>query len=143
MERAKLPAEQAASATSGDGVAVVYDGHCPFCTQYVKMLRLKAVSSEVELVDARSDHPLARWARRRFDLDDGMAVRIHGEWRVGSDAVHALALLTGPSSMLNRLHYEIFRHQRASAAIYPFLRAGRNLAIRLIGRRKIGEAFPK
>ncbi len=135
--------EAAAQASPGEGVAVVYDGDCPFCTRYVTMLRLKAVAGEVELVDARSDHPLARWARRRFDLDDGMAVRIHGAWHTGSDAVHALALLTGPSSTLNRLHYAVFRHRRSSAAIYPFLRAGRNLALRLIGRQKIGEAFPK
>jgi predicted DCC family thiol-disulfide oxidoreductase YuxK len=135
--------EAAATAAAAEGIAVVYDGDCPFCTQYVTMLRLKAVAGDVELVDARSDHDLAIWARRHFDLDDGMAVRIHGAWHTGSDAVHALALLTGPSSTLNRLHYAVFRHRRTSAAIYPFLRAGRNLALRLIGRQKIGEAFPK
>jgi len=135
--------KQAEPAAERDHVAVVYDGDCPFCKRYVAMLRLREVAGSVDLIDARSDHELAVWARRRFDLDDGMAVRIHGVWRTGGDAVNALALLTGPSTALNKLHFYVFRNKRLSAVLYPVLRGGRNLALRLLGRRKISETFPE
>lgn len=122
-------------------VVVVYDGECPFCASYVTMLRLREVAGNVDLVDARSDAPVAVWARGRFDLDEGMAVRLHGAWHTGGDAVQALALLTGPSNVLNRLHYAIFRHRGVSRFLYPGLRAGRNLALRLLGRKKISDSF--
>ena len=125
-----------------DGVAVVYDGECPFCARYVSMLRLKAVAGKVELIDARSDDPLANWARNEFDLDNGMAVRLHGDWQLGSNAMNALAILTGPSSTMNRIHYAIFRHKRLSRFLYPMLRGGRNLILRILRRRKIADDFP-
>lgn len=132
-----------APSPEGDGVAIVYDGECPFCTRYVSMLRLREVAGDVKLVDARSDDPIAVWARDQFDLDDGMAVRVHGVWRTGGDAVNALALLTGDSTTLNKIHYLIFKNQRVSAVVYPVLRGGRNLLLRMLGRRKIADDFAR
>lgn len=119
-------------------VAVVYDGECPFCSRYVTMLRLREALGPVALIDARSGDPLAREAGHRFDLDDGMAVRLAGRWYHGADAMHVLALASGPSTLANRLVASVFGRPRRAALIYPFLRAGRNATLALLGRRGIG-----
>jgi predicted DCC family thiol-disulfide oxidoreductase YuxK len=36
---------------------IVYDGECPFCTQYVKLMRLRETVGIVKPLNAREDHP--------------------------------------------------------------------------------------
>ncbi len=56
-------------------ITIVYDGACPFCSDYVRYQDLKARAETVELVDARSDpQALARYAIDGADLEDGMVV---------------------------------------------------------------------
>ncbi|CAN0407117.1 unnamed protein product, partial [Scytosiphon promiscuus] len=38
---------------------IVYDGECPFCSQYVKMLRIHESVGTVRLIDARSSDETA------------------------------------------------------------------------------------
>ena len=59
---------------------IVYDGECPFCSQYVKMLRIRESVGTVRLIDARSSDETAIFARGKYDMDQGMAARIGGEW---------------------------------------------------------------
>lgn len=123
-------------------IRIVYDGDCPFCSAYVRLLRLRENFS-VELVNAR-DHPqeVARIAALGLSLDEGMLVEI-GERRFhGGEAMHVLATLTGSSTLLNRLYAGVFRSERLAGLLYPPLRAIRNLTLRLLGRRKIGLPAP-
>lgn len=122
-----------------DGVTVVYDGECPFCSAYVRMVSLREAVGEVRLVDARgSDDPVVREVMGRgFDLNEGMALLIGGRIYHGSDCLHVLALLTGGGSLLNRLSARLFRSRSVARYAYPVLRAGRNLSLRLLGRGRI------
>lgn len=116
---------------------VVYDGECPFCSRYVRMLRLRDAVGSVELVDARADHPVVRMLRaKQVNLDEGMAL-VQGEHiSHGDECIHRLALMTTPSDMLNKINSWIFSSAAASRILYPFLRSGRNLALRILGRKK-------
>jgi predicted DCC family thiol-disulfide oxidoreductase YuxK len=117
---------------------LVYDGDCPFCSRYVRMLRLREAVGKVELVNARSDHPVLHLLReRKVNLDDGMALVRGDSISVGDDCIHKLALMTTPVGAFNRINGFVFRSPGLSKALYPVLRAGRNLALRLLGRRKI------
>lgn len=117
---------------------IVYDGECPFCARYVAMLRLKEAFGNVRLVDARSDDPaVQRVVEAGLDLDEGMAL-IQGKHIFhGDDCLHRLALMSTPSTLFNKLNGAIFKSPTASRILYPFLRAGRNTALMLLGRRKI------
>ena len=119
------------------GVDILYDGECPFCSSYVGMLRLRDAFGTVNLIDARSEHPLAEEARGRFDMDDGMAVRIGDKWYHGAESMNILSLASSRSSMVNRLVAAIKSDERRARRFYPFLRAGRNAVLSLLGRTKI------
>lgn len=129
-------------AKSSPSIQIVYDGECPVCKAYVRMLRLRALG-EVELINARDEHPLVRALQAdKVDLDEGMAVRIGEELYLGDQAVHRLALMTGSSSILNRLNHWIFKSGTRSRILYPILRAGRKLLLILLRRKTIAGAAP-
>ena len=118
-------------------VQIVYDGECPFCTAYVRLLRLRE-SYDVELVDARSGHPVvAEIESQGLDLDEGMVVKMHGRLHHGADGVNRLAAMGAKAGPLRAFWNWVFKDSTRARLLYPPLRAGRNLALRLLGRRKI------
>ena len=117
---------------------LVYDGDCPFCSRYVALLRLRESFGPVRLVDGRSDDPVVRQLHDRgYDLNEGMALVDGDAIYHGDECMHRLALMTTPSGVFNRFNAAVFRSRSASALLYPVLRGGRNLTLRLLGRRKI------
>ena len=128
-----------------DTTLIVYDGECPFCSAYVRMMRLREAAGRVELVDARADHPaVSMLVAKGYDLDEGMAlVRpcADGEPDIahGDDCIHQLALMTTGSGLFNRINARIFRSRHASRLLYPWMRRGRNLALRILGRRRLAD----
>lgn len=119
-------------------VQIVYDGDCPFCANYIRFTRLRQAAGKVELIDARSDHPIiAEITARGLDLDEGMVMKQAGHFYHGDDVVHRLALMTTGSGPFNAAMAAVFRSPRRARVLYPWLRAGRNAALALLGRGKI------
>ena len=117
---------------------VIYDGDCPFCTQYVKHVRLRDIVGRLEYVNARDGGPLvAEAVQKGFDLNEGMLVIMDGVYHHGADAVWALGLLSSPVSAFNRLNARMFSSRTISRFLYPALRFGRNMTIRLLGRPRL------
>jgi len=112
-------------------VTIVYDGACPFCSDYVRYQDLKACAESVELVDARTDRQaLERYAIDAADMEDGMVVIVDGVSHRGADAVHALSNLSRPPR--NWWVAAVARASRrlpASRFLYPFLKLGRRIAL--------------
>ncbi len=133
------PAEECAASEQPDNW-LLYDGECPFCSAYVKMVRLQENAGPVPLVDARNDGPEYHEALREgFDLDEGMLLKLSGRYYHGKDCIHALALLTRKRDLFGQVNGWVFRSQRRSAVLYPILRAGRNFALRMLGRKKLRD----
>lgn len=121
-------------------IQIVYDGDCPFCASYVTLTRLRAAAGKVELIDARSDHPiLAEITRAGLDLDAGMVMKQDGRLYHGDDVVHRLALMTTGSGPFNAAMAAVFRSPTRAKLLYPWLKAGRSAALALLGRGKIGN----
>jgi len=117
---------------------IIYDGDCPFCSRYVTMLRLRETLGEVRLLNARDGGPeVAAAVERGLDLDEGMVLRLDGQYYHGDDCIHRLALLSSPSGAFNRLNAAIFRSERLSRLLYPVLRSGRNTVLSLLGRKRM------
>ena len=117
---------------------IVYDGDCVFCSQYVRFLRLKKAVGPVQLVSAREAHPAVDHVKSRgVDLDQEMALILGGEIYSGADCMNRLALMSTGAGAFNALMAKVFARPAVARALYPVLRAGRNLTLRLFGRRQI------
>ncbi|MDA1073673.1 MAG: DCC1-like thiol-disulfide oxidoreductase family protein [Proteobacteria bacterium] len=114
---------------------LIYDGECPFCSNYIAALRLRQ-SSEVRLIDARLGGVEADICRAAgLDLDEGIVLHLDGFFYHGADCLNRLALLTTGADWFNRASRAMFRSSVVSSICYPVLRAGRNLTLRLLGRK--------
>jgi len=38
-------------------MVIVYDGECPFCRNYIRLMELRKTVGNVDLVNARTPHP--------------------------------------------------------------------------------------
>lgn len=123
-------------------MTIIYDGACPFCSTYVRLIRLKEAVGEVELVSARdTDHSLVReLLDNAYDLDAGMAVIYQGEIYHGAEAVNMLTLISTRSGFFNRLMKMLFSGKRTTRIAYPFLRLMRNIAVALKGKPRIRKS---
>ncbi|MBR2655368.1 MAG: DUF393 domain-containing protein [Loktanella sp.] len=120
-------------------ISIYYDGECPFCTKYVTILRLREAVGPVTLVDLRADHAARdRFAADGFDVDKGMIVETSGRVLHGAEAMNVLSMMSTSSGVLNALAAMIFRNRLLAMIFYPFLRAGRNTTLFLLGRSPIG-----
>lgn len=120
-------------------VQIIYDGDCPFCQAFAKMIRLRENYS-VELINARDPHALVDDATQRgLDLDEGMIVILGDEFYHGDDAMTRMALMTTKSGLLRRLTKWTFTSPRRSRILYPILRGGRNLALKILGHSQINN----
>lgn len=115
------------------GLEIFYDGDCPLCRNYVQMLRLREAAGSVVLIDARGADPrLADLRQAGCDLNVGMVVRRDGQIWHGAEAVRLLSDMSSGGLMA-----WLLRDSRRAALIYPVLRAGRNLLLRILGRKPI------
>ncbi|MCH7502734.1 MAG: DUF393 domain-containing protein [Proteobacteria bacterium] len=118
---------------------IIYDGECPFCSSYVRFLRLKEAVGQVELVNARSGGPLVNEVvAAGYNLDEGMVLIYGGRYYHGADCMHMIALLSSPSTLFNRINIGLTRSPRLVHLLYPAFRAVRNVTLWLLGRPKLG-----
>jgi predicted DCC family thiol-disulfide oxidoreductase YuxK len=120
--------------------AIVYDGECPFCTRYVKLLRLREAIGPVALINAREGGPrVERLRNLGYNLDGGFVLEWEHRIYHGADAINRLALLSTRSNLFNKVNAFVFKSRTASRVLYPMLRTGRDLTLFLMGRSKLGS----
>ncbi len=119
---------------------LVYDGECPACDNYVGMVRLRQSVGELVLVDAREDSTVMREITAAgLDIDEGMVLKTDNQLYYGSDAIHALALMSSRSGVFNRLNYWVFRSPQVARVLYPLLKTGRGLLLKLLRKTRINN----
>lgn len=117
---------------------IVYDGYCPFCSRYARHVRLRGVVQELLYIDARDGGLIVtEVVQKGFDLNDGMVVIIDGAYYHGAEALQVLADLTSPIDAFNYLNARLLTSRTLSHIVYPVLRLGRNVSLRLLGRPKL------
>jgi predicted DCC family thiol-disulfide oxidoreductase YuxK len=117
---------------------IVYDGDCVFCQNYVRFMRLRQTVGPVELLDARSGDPrVASFQRQGYDLNEGMLFVFEDRVYHGEEAVNLLAILSSSSSLFGWLNRATLSNRTAARLIYPMLKLGRRITLRLRGRSLI------
>ncbi len=113
---------------------VVFDGQCPFCRVYVASLVSKDEHEQPVLskVDARRVPELVKQlADEGIDINTGIVVIKDGSIFQDASALTLLAKQYPTATRLAGLHHRLLRYRLFSRAIYPVLRALRNLYLRL------------
>lgn len=119
------------------GLWIAYDGECPFCSNYVRLVRLREAVGPVHLINGRDDHPFIKEVKEKgYSLDEGM-IRFGDGYYYGADCINFLSLMSEDAGLLNRAMQRMFRSPQRAKALYPFMRAGRNLTLRALGREPI------
>lgn len=126
--------------SDGRTVELVYDGSCPVCNLYSRHVAIDPRSGQLERIDARKPGELLDVITSAgLDVDEGMVVRIDGRLFFGAEAVHELAKLAAGNGLLDRCVAWVFRSRRRAELLYPALKAGRNLLLKLLGRTRINN----
>ncbi len=121
-------------------ILLVYDRECPACNNYCQIVRIRESVGQLKIVDAReASEVMQEITAQGLDIDQGMVVKMGGRLYYGSDAIHALALISSRSGVFNRLNYWIFKSKTLSHILYPVLRFFRNLLLKLLGKTKINN----
>ncbi len=91
------------------------------------------------MLDARETPGLVSDLRARgYEVNDGMMLRLDGSYHYGPAATRMISELAGPSGgLLTRGTLYAIGAAPWSARLYPWLNRGRQLLLRLLGRRLI------
>lgn len=123
-----------------DEILLVYDKECPVCDSYCRLVRIRKDVGSLQIINAREKSEVRdAITELGLDIDQGMVLKMGGEIYYGSDAIHALALISSRSGLFNRINYWIFKSKVLSAILYPILRACRNLLLKIIRKTKINN----
>jgi predicted DCC family thiol-disulfide oxidoreductase YuxK len=115
-------------------MTVVYDGDCPFCRNYVTLMKLRAAAGGAVLVDARSGGPIVeRLIRQGYNLNEGMAAIYGDKVYYGPDAVVLISTMTGKLPWTGRLLAALLRDKKRAAVIYPVMKFGRKITLKALG----------
>jgi predicted DCC family thiol-disulfide oxidoreductase YuxK len=123
-----------------EAILLVYDKQCPVCDNYCRLVHIRETVGELKLVDAReSSAVMDEITTRGWDIDQGMVLKMGEQLYYGSDAIHAVALISSRAGIFNRLNYWMFKSRTLSRIFYPILRFFRNLLLKLLRRTKINN----
>ena len=121
-------------------ILLVYDRECPACNSYCQILRIKESVGSLRIVDAReSSAVMNEITDQGLDIDQGMVLKMGDQLYYGSDAIHALALISSRSGLFNRVNYWLFKSRTVSEVMYPILKTCRNLLLKMLGKTKINN----
>ncbi len=119
-------------------IVLIYDKECPVCKNYTQMVQIRKSIGEMRLINARDNSEEVREVLEQgFDLDQGMVLKIDDNLYYGADAMHTIALLGSRSGVFNKINYWMFRSKRFSHTIYPVLKYGRAVLLKLLGKKLI------
>ena len=119
-------------------LVVVYDGECPFCRSYVRLMALREAVGRVDLIDARTSDPtVRRLFEAGYDLNEGMAAIYGGKVYYGSDCVVLLSALAQKRGWLGRRVAWLLRDPDRSSVLYPIMKFGRRVTLKIMGKTLI------
>ena len=117
---------------------LVYDPECPLCDGYCRAARGSEALPGLRLVNAREDTPvMADISQQGLDIDEGMVLKVDGALYYGADAIHALA--ARGAGAFNRINRWLFGSRSRARILYPLLRSGRNLLLKMLRRTRINN----
>ena len=110
----------------------IYDGKCPFCNHFAELLEIKSGIENIQILDGRKNLNLIdKLQKKGFDIDKGAILLKDDDIFHGAEAINTICQqINNPSNGLLRLLSTLFKSNRRTKLVFPFLvRARRFLLI--------------
>ena len=123
-----------------NNVTIVYDGECPFCSDFVSLNRLKEHGYNVKLVNARdTSNQLVHDLKKKYNIDYGMIVIVNEKILYGSSAARFISSSYKKNNLKSLVYCLVLFNQKIADFSYPILVFLRKIYFRLTGKRFIND----
>ena len=109
----------------------IYDGQCPFCNHFAELLELKSKISNISILDGRKNSTvISSLLEKGYDLDKGAILLKDDSIFHGAEAINYVCKqINNPSSNLLKLLSQIFKSNKTTNFLFPFLVIARRFAL--------------
>ena len=109
----------------------IYDGECPFCNHFAELLELKSKMNNISILDGRKNPKIINsLLEKGYDIDKGAILLKDDQIFHGSEAINKICKqINNPSSRLLKLLSNIFKSDKRTNLLFPFLLRARRLAL--------------
>jgi predicted DCC family thiol-disulfide oxidoreductase YuxK len=117
---------------------IAYDGDCPLCASYVRMQRLNDLNMKLELINFREAPELIEKLKQQgLNPNNGMYVELAGTSYYADEAMTVLSSLSTSKNWLNLAFKWWFKSKARAKFLYPVLRGGRGIVLKIMGRAQL------
>ena len=109
----------------------IYDGECPFCNHFAELLELKSKINNINIMDGRKNQQLVSYLLEKgYDIDKG-AILLKGDNILhGAAAINSVCKdINNPSGNLLKILSKIFKSNKTTNFLFPFLVRARRFAL--------------
>ena len=109
----------------------IYDGECPFCNHFAELLELKSKIKNISILDARKNQITTNsLLEQGYDIDKGAILLKGDDIFHGAEAINTICnQIDNPSGRLLKLLSNIFKSNKRSKLLFPFLLRARRFAL--------------
>ena len=109
----------------------IYDGECPFCNHFAELLEIKSKIKNISILDARKNQIITKsLLNKGYDIDKGAILLKGDDILHGAEAINYICnQIKNPSGRLLELLSNIFKSNKRTKLLFPFLVRARRLAL--------------
>ena len=109
----------------------IYDGECPFCNHFAELLELKSKINKISILDGRKNPKIIKsLLEKGYDIDRGAILLEDDDIFHGAEAINKICnQINNPSGKLLKLLSNIFKSDKRTNLLFPFLVRARRLAL--------------
>ena len=109
----------------------IYDGECPFCNHFAELLEMKSKIKNISILDARKNQIITNsLLNKGYDIDKGAILLKDDEIFHGAEAINTICnQINNPSGRLLKLLSIIFKSNKRTKILFPFLVRARRFAL--------------
>lgn len=113
------------------GYQFIYDGKCPFCNHFAELLEFKSKLNNLTILDGRKNKKIIiSLLEKGYDLDKGAILLKDEEILHGAEAINEICKqINNPSGNLLKFLSKIFKSNKTTNLLFPFLIRARRLAL--------------
>ena len=109
----------------------IYDGECPFCNHFAELLEIKSKINNIKILDGRKNLNIIKsLLEKGYDLDQGAILLKDDDIFHGAKAINTICKeVKNPSSNLLKILSSVFKSNKRTKLLFPFLLRARRFAL--------------